>query len=75
MPETVKPKCPECGVELVLVEGKLPEECAACHFVLEGFPEFVRWVKAAQKAIAAEVTPPPAPKKRGGIFSSLSRKK
>lgn len=65
-----KPKCPECGTELVLVDGKLPDECAKCKFVLDGFEDYQRWFKAAWKAAKAGDTPPPPPPapKRRSLF-------
>jgi hypothetical protein len=59
MPETKK-KCPECGVE---IEGT-PEECAKCHFPLEGYGIFSRLFKAGIKELQEEEKtrqPPPKP--------------
>lgn len=51
MPDEVKPKCPECATELVLVEGKIPDKCPKpeCGFPLKGYAPFKRWLTAAIK--------------------------
>lgn len=71
-----KPKCPGCGVELVLVNGELPEECASCKFVIEGYSVFEGWFKKAMKAYEEGKTPPPppAPKKKGLSLFQRKRK-
>lgn len=71
MPIEPKPKCPDCGVELVLVNNELPDECAKCGFVLTGYEPFKRWLKTATKELASEQ---PTPKRRG-LFDGLNRKK
>ena len=55
MPEE-KPKCPECDTELVLVEDKPPQKCPKCGFLLQGFGQFERWVKAATKRSKKKAT-------------------
>lgn len=72
-PEISKPKCPECDTELIAIDGKLPDECAKCHFVLSGFPEFKRWMDAYEKG-KKPAGPEPAAK-RGSIFGGLTRGK
>lgn len=53
-----KPKCPECDTELVLIDGKPPEECAKCGFVLAGyFDIFERWMAAWKKKNMPEPEP------------------
>ena len=68
MPEE-KPKCPECQVELVLVNNEMPEKCEKCGFLIKGYQPFLRWFKQAQK----DTTPAPEPKKKSSNpFASLS---
>lgn len=55
-----KPKCPECQVELVLVENELPEKCEKCGFLIKGYLPFLRWFKQAVK----DATPKETPKKK-----------
>lgn len=50
MPETQKPKCPNCGVE---IEGT-PEACAKCGFNLKDYPNFYGFFKTAFKQLRAE---------------------
>lgn len=59
MPEE-KPKCPECGVELVLVENNLPEKCEKCGFLIKGYKPFLRWFQQAVK----DSKPKEPPKKK-----------
>lgn len=66
-----KPKCPECDTQLVLVDGKPPEECQNCHFLLAGFPDFMRWLKAATKLTDAAK---PKPKGRSSPFGGFGRR-
>lgn len=71
-----KPKCPGCDVELVLVDGKPPEECGKCGFVIEGYDVFSNWFKKAMKAYEDGKTPPPPPvvkKKSSGLFRRMGR--
>ena len=69
MPEPVKPKCPECETELVLVENEMPEQCAKCGFLIKGYLPFLRWFRQAQK----DTQPAPAPKKKSrNPFASLT---
>lgn len=53
MAEQEKPKCPECGTEVVMLkEGDkivAPKECAKCGFRLSGFSGFKRWFAAAAR--------------------------
>lgn len=75
---SVKPKCPECDTELVLVNNELPDKCAKCGFVLDGWESFFRWHKLAQKKLKEgeqPPSPPNPPKKKKGVFSSLSRRR
>ena len=44
-----KPKCPECDVELVTVDGKLPEKCAKCGFNIAAYGPFRRLLEAYAK--------------------------
>lgn len=69
-PAIPKPKCPECDTELVLVEGKPPDECGKCGFLLSGYPEFQRWISAALKAIT-----PTAPATRPSPLAGLLGRK
>jgi hypothetical protein len=71
-----KPKCPECSTELVLINNELPEKCAKCGFVIEGFGVFERWFKLAMKAWKEGEQPPPPPeiKKKKSILSNLGRR-
>jgi ribosomal protein L37AE/L43A len=54
MPENDKPKCPDCDVEIVLVEGKMPDKCAKCGFHLKGFGGFSRWFQVAARNFEKE---------------------
>lgn len=74
-----EPKCPECETKLVLLEGKLPEKCEKCGFVLAGYTDYKRWNAALEKEKEAEKQ---AEKKKkesekkpssGGVFSSLGK--
>lgn len=56
-----KPKCPECDTEIVLVDGKPPDECAKCKFPFKTFAGFNRLFTAAVKEWRAK-----NPKKGGG---------
>ena len=44
-----KPKCPECDVELVLVDGKLPEKCEKCGFNIAAYQPLKRMLSAFAK--------------------------
>ena len=70
-------KCPECKTELVLVNGKPPEECAKCGFVLDGYDLFKRWLKAAKEEETPEPKPEPKaePKSRNPLANLRKRKK
>lgn len=50
-----KPKCPKCGVELVLVkEGEmetLPKKCEKCNFRIQGFDQFLDWLETASEKV------------------------
>jgi transcription initiation factor TFIIIB Brf1 subunit/transcription initiation factor TFIIB len=77
-PEPPKPKCPSCETELVLVNNELPEKCAKCGFVIEGYSIFENWfAKAMAKYEKAkeQALPKPEPiKKSQGVLSRLGRK-
>lgn len=79
-PPIPTPKCPnpECKIDLVLVNGQLPDKCEKCGFVIDGWEPFRSWFKTAMKMYEEGKTPPapPAPiiKKKKGILSSLGRK-
>lgn len=67
-----KPKCPECDTELILVNDKLPEECAKCGFDLSGFQIFERMYKVIKKKETPPKPEPVAePRKKGlaGVFN------
>ena len=64
-----KPKCPECQTELVLIEGKVPEECQKCGFLLKGYEPFKRWLTAALKENKPKT---PEKKQSKNPFSILS---
>lgn len=67
-----KPKCPECDTELVLIEGKNPEKCDKCGFVLAGFAGFERWLAAIEKKRTAKKKASAA-KEGTGIFDALGK--
>lgn len=73
-PPPPKPKCPECGTEIVLVNNDLPETCAKCGFILDGYEPFSRWMRAYEKSKTPE-TPTPAPRKKAGMFGGLQGRK
>jgi hypothetical protein len=80
VPVPAKIKCPECDTELVPVNGEPPEECPKCHFVLSGWPEFQRWIKAWMK-INPPVPPNPPEKepiaepRKKNPLANLTRKR
>ena len=53
MTDEKKPKCPSCGTELVLVEGKIPDKCPNpdCGFVFKGYATFKQWLATAMKEL------------------------
>lgn len=69
--EQQKPQCPECDTELILVNGKLPEECAKCGFDLSGFEIFQRMYNVVKKKETPKPEPIAEPRKKGlaGVFS------
>ena len=80
-PNPPVPKCPnpDCNLDLVLINGELPEKCEKCGFVLTGWTEFFEsWFKTAMKLHKATEPAPPAPpapkKQKRGLLSNLGRK-